>query len=285
MSIAVTGATGQLGRLVVDHLLKFTSGDDLVAIVRDSAKAAPLAAQGVEVRVASYDDREALATALDDVDTLLLISSSEVGKRFGQHKNVIDAAVAAGVSRLVYTSAPKATTTTLVLAPDHKATEEYIAETGVTSTILRNGWYTENYLAQIEPARLTGKLVAAAGEGRVASATRTEYAEAAARVLTESGHEGKVYELSGDYAWNYEELAQTLAQLVERDVEYVAVDGPTLVGILVEHGLDEQTAGFVAQLDLDTADGVLAGTSKSLSELLGRPTDSLYDGLKQSIQA
>ena len=213
MKIGVTGASGQLGRLVVEQLLERCQATDVVAIVRDPGKAADLSGAGVEIRVADYDDRPSLDAAIAGLDKLLLISSNELGRRFAQHKNVIDAAKAAGVKQVIYTSASKATTSSLVLAPEHKATEEYLASSGLPYTVLRNNWYTENYAQSIQTARQTGTLVAAVGDGRVASASRADYAEAAAVVLVGEGHEGKVYELTGDRAWDYDELAATIAEV------------------------------------------------------------------------
>lgn len=280
MTIAVTGATGHLGALVLDHLLATTAPADVVAVVRDPAKAQPLADRGVTVRTAAYTDPAALRAAFAGVDTLLFISSSEVGQRVEQHRNVIDAAVAAGVGRVVHTSAPRATTSTLVLAPDHKFTEEYLTASGLPWTILRNNWYTENYLGQIEIARTTGTLVAAAGAGRVASASRADFAAAAVAVLTQDGHAGRVYELGGDHAWDHDELAAALAEIVGAPVRYRAVDGPTLIGILQQSGMDEGTAGFVARLDGDIAAGALGEVTGELSTLIGRPTTPLLEGLR-----
>lgn len=280
MTIAVTGATGQLGRLVVHDLLQTVDPASVVAVVRDPAKAAGLAAQGVQVRPGPYADAQALEAAFAGVDDLLFISSSEVGQRVEQHRAVVDAAVAAGVGRVVYTSAPRATSSSLVLAPDHKFTEEYLAASGLPTTILRNNWYTENYLGQVEIARATGTLTAAAGAGRVASASRADFAAAAAAVLTQDGHAGRVYELGGDHAWDYDELAAALAEIVGAPVRYHAVDGPTLIGILQQTGMDEGTAGFVARLDGDIADGALAEVTGELSTLLGRPTTPLLEGLR-----
>ena len=282
MTVAVTGATGKLGALVVHELLQTTEPGEIVAVVRDPAKAADLAAQGIEVRQAAYTDPAALRAAFAGVDALLFVSSSEVGQRVEQHRNVIDAAVAAGVGRVVYTSAPRATTTSLVLAPDHKFTEEYLTASGLPFTILRNNWYTENYLGQIETARQTGTLVAAAGTGRVASASRADFAAAAATVLTQAGHDGRVYELGGDHAWDFTELAAALSEIVGEPVTYRSVDGPTLVGILQQVGLDEGTAGFVAQLDDDIAHGALAEVTGELSKLIGRPTTPLLAGLRNA---
>lgn len=279
MKIAVTGATGHLGRLVIQDLLEEQPAGSIVAVVRDEAKASDLAEKGVEVRVATYDDPAALLSAFDGVDRLLLISGSEVGRRVEQHHNVIDAAKAAGVKHVIYTSAPKATTSELVLAPEHKATEEYLVESALTYTILRNGWYTENYEQQIDIARETGVIVAAAGEGRVASASRSDYAAGAAAVLLGEGHEGKVYEFSGDYAWDFNELADAIADIIGKPVAYQSVDGPILIGILKNAGLDEDTAAFTAALDGNIAAGALSETTGELSALIGRPTTPLKEGL------
>lgn len=279
MKIAVAGATGHLGRLVMQELLKRTAVQDVVAVVRDGAKAANLAAQGIEVRVAAYDDRPALDAALQGIDRLLLISSNEVGRRIPQHRNVIDAAKAAGVRQVAYTSAPRATTTTLILAPDHKATEEILTASGLGYTILRNNWYTENYIPQMKTAQQTGVLVAAAGQGRVASAQRADYAAGAAAVLLGEGHAGKVYELGGDYAWNFDELAAAMSEVTGKTIRYQPVDVPTLVETLQNAGLDEGTAGFIAAMDANIAAGELAEVTHDLSRLIGRPATPLVDGL------
>jgi NAD(P)H dehydrogenase (quinone) len=210
MKIAVTGATGNLGHLVVNGLLERLPSRDVIAVVRDGEKAAGLAQQGAVVRVAAYGDPGALKKAFAGAEKVLLISSSEVGQRVAQHRNVIEAAKVAGVKHIVYTSAPRATTTDLIVAPEHKATEEFIYQYGMPYTIVRNNWYTENYVRQIEIARKTGAVVAAVGKGRVASASRADFALGAIAVLLGQGHDGKVYELGGDYAWDYEELAKAV---------------------------------------------------------------------------
>ncbi|WP_448256123.1 SDR family oxidoreductase [Microbacterium aurum] len=281
--IAVTGATGHLGGLVIERLLESRPAASLVAAVRDRKKAERLAAKGVQVRVARYQDRAGLESALTGVGTLLLVSGSEVGQRVPQHVNVIDAARTVGVGRVVYTSAPKATTSELVVAAEHKATEEYLTASGLDYTILRNGWYTENYLPQFATARQTGTIIAAVGDGRVASASRTDYADAAAAVLTGEGHSRTVYELSGDHAWDYNELAATIGQIIDRPVRYQRVDGPTLVTILTSAGMPEEVAQSIAALDANIADGLLAGTTGELSTILGRPTTTLKDGLLASL--
>lgn len=283
MKIAVTGATGQLGRLVVDKLLENAPTDSIIAVVRNEEKARPLTDRGVEVRVAAYGDRPALEGAFSGVDKVLLISSSEVGQRIEQHKNVIDAAKAAGVKHLVYTSAPRATSTSLILAPEHKATEENIQQCGLEYTILRNNWYTENYVSQIDAARNTGAIVAAAGEGRVASATRADFAAGAAAVLLGGGHEGKIYELGGDQAWDYNELAKTVGEIIGKPVEYKPVDGAALIEQLKAVGMTDETAGFLAALDANIAEGALSEVTGDLSKLIGRPTTSLKQGLMDAI--
>jgi NAD(P)H dehydrogenase (quinone) len=270
-----------LGRLVVEKLLEKCTATDIVAIVRDPAKAADLAAKGVEIRVADYTDRPALDAAVAGLDKLLLISSNEVGRRVAQHANVIDAAKAAGVTHVIYTSAPKATTSPLILAPEHKATEEYLYASGLDYTVLRNNWYTENYGQSIKTAGQTGVLVAAAGGGRVASASRADYAEGAAVVLTEQGHERKVYELSGDRAWDYDELAAVIARVAGTSCSYQAVDPPALVTAMTQAGVDEGTAGFFAALDANIAEGHLADASSDLTTLIGRPTTPLEDSVKK----
>lgn len=280
MTIAVTGATGHLGALVLTALLRTESADDLVAIVRDPAKAAGLADQGVDVRVAAYGDGPALEAALAGVDTVLLVSGSEVGQRVAQHQSVIDAAQAAGVGRLVYTSAPRADTSDLVLAPEHRATEEYLVASGLPFTIGRNNWYHENYAQQLAAAATTGTLLAAAGAGRVASASRADYADGLAVLLTTDGHEGQVLELGGDVSWTYDDFAAALSEVVGREVVYQPVEPAELVQALVGAGLDEGTAGFVAALDANIAAGDLDSSDRTLSSLIGRPTTPLVDGLR-----
>jgi NAD(P)H dehydrogenase (quinone) len=283
MKIAVTGATGQLGQHVVKGLLEKLSPQDVVAVVRDPAKATQLAQRGAVVRVAEYGNPDALEKAFAGVERLLLISSSEVGRRLVQHRNVIEAAKAAGVKHFVYTSAPQATTTDLIVAPEHKATEEFIFQSGMPYTIVRNNWYTENYLPKVETARKTGVIVAAAGKGRVASASRADFAAGAIAVLLEQGHEGKVYELGGDYAWDYEELAKAIGEIIQKPVAYQSVDPQTLVGILKDAGQDEGVAGFVAALDSNIAAGLLAEVTGQLSALIGRPTTPLKKGLTEAL--
>ncbi|MCM3779648.1 SDR family oxidoreductase [Microbacterium hydrocarbonoxydans] len=278
MTILVTGATGQLGRLVIQSLLeRGADPQSIIAGARDTAKAADL---GVRVARLDYTEPSSIAAALEGVDAVLLISGSEVGRRTEQHQAVIDAAKRAGVTKFVYTSAPKATTSDLVLAPEHKATEEAITEAGIPAVILRNNWYTENYAADLARAAETGVIAAGAGDGRVASASRKDFAEAAAVVLLEDGHLGQVYELGGDVAWSYDDLAAAIAEITGRGVEYRRLTPDEQSASLRAAGFDEGTVGFVVALDAGIAGGALADTDGTLARLLGRPTTPLVDGLR-----
>ncbi|WP_217182982.1 SDR family oxidoreductase [Streptomyces sp. AC495_CC817] len=278
MTILVTGASGHLGRLIVERLLeRGAPADSIVAGARDVSK---VSIPGVRTARVDYTDPASIVAALEGVDTVMLVSSSEVGQRVDQHRAVIDAASAAGVTKLVYTSAPKATTSDLVLAPEHKATEELIAASGLPAVILRNNWYTENYAADLASAASTGVISAGVGDGRVASASREDFADAAAVVLLEDGHIGEVYELGGDVAWSYDELAEAASTILGREVEYVRVTPEEQVAALREAGLDEGTAGFVAALDAGIRDGALGDTDGTLSRLIGRPTTPLVVGLR-----
>lgn len=284
MSIVVTGATGHLGRLVVSHLLADgVPADQVVAAGRRTERLADLAERGVRVAALDYGQPETVAAALAGAETVLLVSGSEVGQRVAQHRTVIEAATAAGVRRLVYTSAPHADTTPLVLAPEHKATEEILRASGLTFTLLRNGWYTENYLADVQRAGETGEIVGAYGDGRVASAPRDDFAAAAAVVLRTDGHDDAVYELSGDTAWGFDDLAAAASEVLGRPVAYRAVSSEQRRADLAAAGLDEGTAGFVVALEENTRDGLLAGTPGDLSRLIGRPTTPLVPALRAAL--
>jgi NAD(P)H dehydrogenase (quinone) len=284
MTIVVTGATGHLGKSIVEHLIaRGVAPADIVAGGRSTEKLQALADSGVRTAVIDYTRPDTLTEALTGADTLILVSSSEVGQRVEQHRNAIDAAAAAGVSHLVYTSAPKADTSELVLAPEHKATEELIRASGIPATILRNGWYTENYVGALQQADATGVLITSAGDGLVSSASRTDYAEAAAVVVAEDGHAGSVYELSGDVAWNQQQLADTFAEILGKPVELKSVSSEEHLAILKDAGLDDGTAGFVVALDANTRDGLLGETSGDLSRLIGHPTTPLIDGLRAAL--
>ncbi|MCS5721287.1 SDR family oxidoreductase [Herbiconiux sp. CPCC 203407] len=282
MTIVVTGATGHLGRLAIDHLLaRGVPADGIVGAGRDPQKLAALAdATGVGTAVIDYSDPASLDAALAGASTLVLVSGSEVGKRVEQHGNAIEAAKRAGVERLVYTSAPKATTSALVLAPEHKATEELIAASGLAATILRNNWYNENYANAFAQAGATGVHLASIGQGTVASASRSDYAEAIAAVVTADdpqAHAGAVYELSGDTAWTGEEFAAAAARVLGREVVFSDSTPEEHLAALTAAGLDEGTAGFVVTLDGNIRDGLLGETSGDLGRLIGRPTVTLEE--------
>lgn len=280
--IVVTGASGHLGGLAVAGLLRTVPADRVAAAARNTEKAADL---GVTVREADYDRPETLDTAFKGAEKVLLVSGSEPGNRIAQHQAAIDAAKRAGVRHLVYTSAPHADTTELVLAPEHKATEEAIRASGLPFTILRNNWYHENYGETITRAAATGEIVGAAGDGKVASASRADYADAAVAVLTGSGHENAVYELSGDRAWTFPELAAEVAEVAGRPVEYRNLAPERFQAVLVENGTPAEVAGFVVALEQNIADGTLAETSGDLSRLIGRPTTPLGRAIKAVLDA
>jgi len=277
--IVVTGATGQLGRLVVEGLLKKVAPAEVVAAVRDPGKAAEFAARGVQVRRADYDDPASLGAAFAGADKVLLISSSTPGGRLAQHEAVVTAAREAGVGHLAYTSVLYADTTKLSLAPDHKATEEAVRASGLPFTFLRNGWYTENYAQTIGQALAVGSFAGAAGDGRLGAVPRLDFAEAAVEVLTGEGHEGQVYELAGDEPFSYADLAAAVTAAAGKEVTYQNLTVEQYRKVLVGAGLPEPVAAMLADADRGIADGELASTSGDLSRLLGRPTTPLADAV------
>lgn len=279
--IALTGATGQLGRLVIEHLLATgTPAADIVALVRDPDRAADLATAGVTVRVADYDDAGSLPPALSGVDRLLLISGSEPGRRIPQHLNVLQAALDAEVSLLGYTSILKADTTRSSLAPEHKATEEAIRESGVPFTFLRNGWYLENFAGNLPGMLDRGAFVGSSGDGRVSYATRADYAGAAATVLTGSGHENRAYELGGDQALTMDEIAQAITEAAGRPVTYQDLPPAAHAAALTAAGLPAPVVDLLVDIDRANRTGELFVDSGDLSRLLGRPTTPAVDGFR-----
>lgn len=280
MSIVITGATGQLGRHVISSLLRLdVQLPDLVAAGRNEDKLGALRELGLATVRVDYTDPATLDEAFAGAGTVLLISSSEVGRRVPQHRNAVDAAVRAGVSRLVYTSALGADRGKLLLADEHLATEQAIAESGLPYTILRNGWYTENFEPALRHAERTGVVLASAGDGRVASATREDYAEAIAAVLAQDGHSGQTYELSGDVAWSFDELAAALTEVLDREVTYRRLTPEQHLAELERTGVDDSTARFLVALDANIEDGALDLVTGDLSRLLGRHTTPLVDAL------
>ncbi|WP_405186627.1 SDR family oxidoreductase [Streptomyces anulatus] len=285
MSIVVTGATGALGRLVVEALLTSVPAGEIVAVVRDKEKAATLATRGVELRIADYDRPESLAGAFRSGDRVLLISGSEVGKRVTQHTAVVDAAKAAGVAQLAYTGVLGGPDADFTLADEHKATERLILGSGLPYTFLRNGWYTENYTGNLAPVLEHRAVLANAGEGRVASAARADYAAAAAAVLTGDGHLNTAYELSGDTAWSLAEYAALLSELTGEEIPYKNVPAAAHQEVLVAAGLPEGFAAILVDVDEAIGRGRLAGTSGDLARLMGRPTTPLAETVRAALSA
>jgi len=281
--IVITGATGQLGRLVIQSLLGKVPAAQIVAAVRQPARAADLAALGVQVRQADYTQPATLDAAFKGATKLLLISSSEVGQRTEQHRNVIDAAKRAGVALLAYTSLLHADTSPLGLAAEHRATEDYLEASGLPYVLLRNSWYTENYLASIAPALQHGAYIGSAGEGRIASAARADYAEAAAAVLTQDGHAGKRYELAGDTAYTLSEFAAELSRQSGKTVPYVNLPQADYRAALLGAGVLEPLADLLADSDVGASKGGLYDGGKQLSALIGRPTTPLAASMKQAL--
>lgn len=278
--IAITGASGQLGRLVIEELLKKLPAAEIVAAVRNPDRVADLAARGVHVRQADYNQPATLEAAFRGVDKLLLISSSEVGSRLPQHRAVIEAASRAGVKLIAYTSLLHADTSPLGLAAEHKATEALLKDSGVQFVLLRNGWYSENYLASVPTALQFGALIGSAGDGRIASAARADYAAAAAAVLTADNQAGRVYELAGDASYSLAELAAEVARQSGKPVVYQNLPEAEFKAALVGAGLPDAFAGLLADSDAGAAQGGLFDDSRQLSQLIGRPTTPIAAQIK-----
>ena len=276
MTIAITGATGQLGRHAIAALK--ARGATPVALVRDTAKAADL---GVEARAFDYLSPD--ATALKGVDTLVLISSNDFNDRAGQHRNVIAAAKAAGVGRIVYTSLLKGDASPMILAADHIATEAALRESGLLATILRNGWYTENYTGALGAALEHGAILGAAGDGRVSTASRKDYAEAIAVTALDAAHAGKVYELAGDGSYSLTELAAEVAKQSGKPVAFVNLPQADYAKALEGFGLPAGFAAVLADSDARAGEGALFDDSHTLSRLIGRPTTPFADTVREAL--
>ncbi|MFC4640408.1 SDR family oxidoreductase [Deinococcus hohokamensis] len=282
--IAITGATGHLGRLTVQALLqRGVPAGELVALVRNPDKAADLASQGIQIRQADYHQPESLSAALQGVDKLLLISTSDFQDRVGQHRHVVEAAKAAGVKLIAYTSILGADRTPMLLANDHHATETLIRESGLPYVFLRNGWYTENYTGNLAQTLEQGVILGAAAEGLFTPATRQDYAEAAAAVLTSEGHEGQTYELGGDAGVTMADLAAELGRQSGKTVRYQNLPPEEYARTLTGFGVPEGMAGILADSDTGIVRGDLATNSGDLRRLIGRPTTPLADALKAAL--
>ncbi|GHH88261.1 NAD(P)H-binding protein [Streptomyces capitiformicae] len=284
MSIVVTGATGHLGKFVVEGLLEKVPAEQIVAVVRSEEKAAGFAARGVKIAVADYNSPETFDGVVSAGDKVLLISGSEVGNdRVGQHKVVINAAKAAGAALLAYTSAPG--TLTAALADDHRGTEESLLASGLPYVLLRNGWYNENYTENLAPVLQYNAVTHAAGEGRVSSASRADYAAAAVAVLTGEGHENKTYELGGDVAWSFAEYAAEIGKQTGKEIANNAVTVEAFAGILTGAGLPEGLAQILAGVDASVEKGELVVSSGDLNRLIGRPTTPIADSIAAALKA
>ncbi len=282
---AVTGATGQLGHLVIQNLLKSVPAAQVVALVRDPSKAADLAHQGVQVRAADYNQPETLLGALAGVKKLLLISGNEVGHRVAQHKAVIDAARTQGVGLVAYTSLLHADRSKLGLAEEHRQTEQALKASGLPHVLLRNGWYTENRASGAKTAVEHGALIGAAGAGRVSSAARADYAEAAAAVLTREGQAGRIYELAGDTGWTLAEFAAEIARQAGKSIDYKNLSQADYQAALAAVGLPTELAKMLADSDARTADGELFDDGRQLSQLIGRATTPIATTIASALKS
>ncbi|WP_264295676.1 SDR family oxidoreductase [Altererythrobacter sp. CC-YST694] len=280
---AICGASGQLGHLVLDALLRKVPAANVVALARDPAKLADYAAKGVEVRAADYDAPETLAPALAGVDRLLLISGSAIGQRPRQHQAVIDAAKQAGVGYMAYTSILHADRSPIKLGEEHRQTEAALAASGLSHDLLRNGWYNENYVfslpAQIEAGVITG----AQGDGRINSASRKDLAEGAAAVLLE-GKGGDIYELAGDTGWTLAEFAAELSRQSGKPVAYVNMGEEDHAQSLIAAGFPEYAARVIANSAYSTSLGALEETGGTLGKLIGRPTTPIAETIAEALR-
>ncbi len=285
VTLAVTGASGQLGRLVLAELQRLAPAARLVGLVRNPAAAQDLADRGVELRAANYNDASSLQAALAGVDRLLLVSSSEVGQRLPQHRNVIDAAKAAGVKLLAYTSILRADSSPMALAREHRATEEALRASGLDYVLLRNGWYTENYSDHIAPVLQHGTVLGAASEGRISGAARVDYAAAAATVLAADAalHAGQVYELAGDESFTLAQYAAEIARQSGKAVSYRDLGESGYQAALQAAGLPPEFAALLAESDAKAAGGSLQDDGHALSRLIGRPTTRLSVSVAEAL--
>ena len=283
MKIAIAGATGQLGNLVIEQLLQLTAAQNIVALVRKIDKAEHFKVQGIEPREFDYDRPETLVPALLGIDKLLLISANEIGRRTPQHQAVIDAAKVAGVPYLAYTSLLRADTSPLGLAQEHRETEKLIQDSGITYTFLRNNWYSENYLAGVAHTIEIGTLFGAAQDGRISSASRIDYAEAAAKVLTSTGHENKTYELAGSESFSLSDLATFIGQAVNKDIIYQNLSAEEYTQGLTQAGLPAGLVDVIVDADIQTIQGAMYSDSKDLEQLIGHKTTSIQDAIKAAL--
>lgn len=276
MTIAITGATGQLGRLAIAAIK--ARGGSAVALARDPARAADL---GVEARAFDYTNAD--PAALKGVDTLVLISSNDFNDRAGQHRAVLEAAKTAGVGHVIYTSILKGDQSPMILAQDHIATEAALKASGLGHTLLRNGWYTENYTGSLGGAVAHGAMAGSAGTGRVSTAPRADYAEAIAAVALDKSKQGKTYELAGDQAYTLAEMAAEVSRQTGKAIGYASLPEADYAGMLMGFGLPEGFAKVLADSDVQASKGALFDDSRSLSALIGRPTTAMAVSVKAAL--
>lgn len=281
MKIAVTGSTGHLGTHVIDMLKGKVSSGSIIALARTPEKASAL---GVEVRKADYDQPDTLNKALEGVDTLVLISANDVGNRLRQHLNVVDAAKKNGIQWIIYTSLLHADHSILSLAEEHSKTEEAIKASGIPYTILRNGWYTENYSASIPNALAAGAFIGSAGNGRLSLAARKDYAEAIVAVLTSGNHQGRIYELAGDEVYTLKDMADEISRQSGKDIPYKDLPEAEYAGILKSFGLPEFYANGIAGWDVAASKDALFEDNHQLSQLIGRPTTPLSASVSEMVK-
>lgn len=286
MSIAITAATGRYGRATIDALLhRGVPADQIVAVGRNPEKLGELADLGVLTRVADYNDPQALEAAFVGIEKLLFVSGTDVGVRMQQHRNVVDAATRAGVGFIAYTSVANADTANLMVAPDHRATEAHIRDSGLPFVFLRNSWYMANYTDMAAAYAGSGVVLGAAGNGRVSAATHADYAEAGAVVLSTSGHENKIYELGGDTAFTMAEFAQSISGASGKDISYKDLSQDDYIAALAEFGFPAEMAEVFADGDLGVARGDLYVDSGDLGRLIDRPTVSMAKAVADALAA
>ena len=283
--IAVTGASGALGRLVIERLLGTEAPSSIRALARSPEKIADLAARGVEVVEADYDRPETLTPALTGVDRLLLVSSREVGKRAPQHRAVIEAARAAGVGLIAYTSILNIDSSPMILAEEHRETEAMLAGYPGTVVLLRNGWYLENYFGDVAAALAHGAVAGTSGEGRISAAARSDYADAAAAVLRDPPATSTTHELAGDTGFTRAELAAEIGRQTGREIAFANMGEAEFAALLVKAGLPEGFAAVVADADAAAGKGALYSDSTALSTLAGHPTKTLEAAVREALTA
>ena len=286
MPLLITGATGHLGRLVVEQLLADgVPAGDIIATGRATDKIKDLADRGVQVRAVEFGDAAAVRAAVAVADRVLLISAMDPGGRVEQHRNVIDAARAAGTGLVAYTSIVNAETTKIRLAADHQATEQLLRDSGVPYVLLRNSWYHENYTDRLPAFLAQGAIPGSAGECRISAAARADYAAAAARVLTTDGHAGQAYELGSDEPFTLAQLAAEVSAQSGREVRYLDLPEATYADALKEHGVPELMADMIAETDAAAAHGTLHTASGDLTALTGRPASTLSAAVGAALSA